>query len=859
MIWHSASVKEVLDNFGVDAESGLANGVADQRLEKYGENVVKSAQKISLIKRFLSQFQSKTVITLIIVSLISFVVSLVYQQNNPYIPLLIILIVLVNALISAFHLFSCDTTLDDIKSITNPTVNVLRDGIVKNISSAQLVPGDIILLEEGDYISADARLISSNELRCNETALTGDDVPVEKDATPVLEDIVSFENRVNMVFSGTTVVHGSAKAVVVATALNTENGKTSAILEQQGTKELPIQSELDFLGKAVNIVILVVCALVFIINLLQNFNSSNFAVTTVGVLLNTFALAFAAIPEGLPAIATIVIAIGTQRILQDKIIIKKTSALQTIGKTNVICADKTGIFTHKDMVLSKIYDGKKLLDTEIDNLDETSLIVLKLAACCSTLQNDATENAIKKANLAFNSMSEVDLNNLMPKIAQIPFDSVRKSMTVITMINERPFAIVKGAPEIVVPKCNNCNCEEILKTNEQLALDALRVVCIAMRPLDEIPANPQADEIENGLTFVGLLGLVEPLRKSVVNDIKLCKDAGIKTVMITGDNLLTAKSIATKIGVLTDDSQAITGAELENMTDEELAENIQNYSLFARVSPNDKLRIVRAWQANNAIVTVTGDSLQDAESLAAADVGCAIGQYGTDVAKGNADVIILKNNFGSIVRAIKESRGFFSNIKKAVYYLCSCNFAELLIIFLGVCIFAQPVLAAVQLVLLNLLTDCAPAISFSMERAENSVMKSKSLSSVSKILDLKAIISLLLQSLFIAVVTLVSFAIGNGQSAVVATTMAFATLGIAQALHCFNSKSVGTIFTKEVFSNSFMNKAVFLTLFITVFLVLTPVGFTFGLTILNGWQLAVSFVLALLVVPFNELLKFLRK
>lgn len=859
MIWHSASVNEVLDNFGVNLDEGLANGVVDQRLEQYGENVVKNVGKVSLLRRFLSQFQSKIVITLIIISLISFVVSLVYQQSSPYIPLLIVLIIVVNALISAFHLFSCDSALDDIKSITNPTVNVLRDGMVKNISSAQLVPGDIILLEEGDYISADARLIESNELRCNETSLTGDDVPVEKDASKVLEDIVSFENRVNMVFSGTTVVHGTAKAVVVATALGTENGKTSAIIEQQGGKDLPIQSELDFIGKVVNIAILVVCALVFVINLLQNFNSSNFAVTTVSVLLNAFALAFAAIPEGLPAIATIVIAIGTQRILQDKIIIKKTSALETIGRTNVICADKTGIFTHKDMVLSKIFDGKKLLDTEMDNLDETASIVLKLAACCSTLQNDTTENAIKKANLVHNSMSEVDLNNIMPKIAEIPFDSVRKSMTVITMINERPFAVVKGAPEIVVPKCNNCNYEEVLKINEELALDALRVVCIAMRPLDEIPANPKAEDIETNLTFVGLLGLVEPLRNSAVADIKLCKDAGIKTVMITGDNILTAKAIATKIGILSDDSEAVTGAEVENMTDEELVENIEKYSLFARISPHDKLRIVRAWQSKNAVVTVTGDSLQDAESLAAADVGCAIGQFGTDVAKGNADVIILKNNFGSIVRTIKESRGFFSNIKKAVYYLCSCNFAELLIIFFGVCFFAQPVLAAVQLVLLNLLTDCAPAISFSMENAENSVMKSKSFRKVSKILDLKAILSLLLQSLFIAVITLISYAIGNGQSLVVATTMAFATLGVAQSLHCFNSKSVGTVFTREIFSNSFMNKAVFVTLFIILFLVLTPVGFTFGLTILNGWQLTVSFVLAVLVLPFTELLKFLSK
>lgn len=859
MIWHSTSAQEILKELGTHSDTGLANGVADERLSIYGSNLVSKTEKISLFKRFLAQFKAKPFLFLIIAALVWFVVSLMYSQQNSYYALLLIGIVVFNAFVSAYHLYSCDTALDDIKNITTPNAQVLRDGIIKSISSADLVPGDIILLEEGDYISADARLIESYELRCNEAALTDDDIPVEKDANVILDDIVSFENRVNMVFSGTTVVHGSAKAVVVATALNTESGKTSAIMEQTGGKALPIQSELDVIGKFVNIAILVVCALVFLINLIQNFNSSEpFAVTTLSVLVNSLSLAVAAIPESLPAIAIIVIAIGTQRILQDKIIIKETTALETIGKTNVIIADKTGIFTHKDMVLSRIYDGKKVISVESEPIDESTSIVLKLAAVCSTLQNDATENAIKKACINYNSISETDLKNLMPKISEIPFDSERKSMTVITMINERPFAIVKGAPEIIVPKCNNGNSDEILRVNNEMADDALRIVCIAMRPLGEIPAHPQADDIEKDLTFVGLLGLTEPLRSSVSQDISVCNKAGIKTIMITGDNILTAKAVATKIGLLTDDEQAITGAELAQMSDEELEENIEKYCLFARVSPNDKLRIVRAWQAKKMVVTVTGDGLSDAESLAAADVGCAIGSYGTDVAKGNADIIILKNNFGSIVRAIKESRGLFSNIKKAVYYLCSCNFAELILIFLGVCIFKTPCLAAVQLLLLNLLTDCAPAISFSTEKAENFVMKRKSFSRISKILDSKSIMSLMVQSIFIAAVTLVSYTIGNGVSTAVAMTMAFATLGISQVLHCFNNKLDGTIINKEIFSNSFMNKAVFVTLFIIIFLVFTPVGFAFSLTILSFSQFVIAFGLAFLILPFSELLKFIK-
>lgn len=858
MIWHSESLDEVLHELGTDLNSGLTNGEASERLEIYGKNELKSTEKISLFKRFAEQFKSKTLIALIVVSIISFVVTLAYGMPNAYMPLLLIGIVVINAIISAFHLYSCDNTFDDIKSVSHPTVKVWRDGIEKVITADTLVKGDIILLQEGDYISADARLIESNELRCNEAALTGEEVPVEKDASVILEDIVSFENRANMVFSGTTVIHGSAKAVVVAIAGDTENGKTEIISEQVGTKKLPIESELDVIGKFANICIIAICALVFIISVLQNLSASGpFAVTTVDIVLNAFALAVAAIPKGLPAIATVVIAIGLGRILKDKIIIKESNAFETIGKTNVIIADKTGIFTHKDMILSKVFDGKQVIDLQNEALTESTSVVLRLGAVCSTLHNDATEKAIKKACLEYHSMTEADLLNLMPKINEIPFDSVRKSMTVITMINERPFAIVKGAPEIIVPKCNNCDRENILKFNEDLANSAYRNVCIAMRPLTEIPAHPNANEIETDLTFVGLLSLKEPIRKSAIEDVKMCNKAGIKTVMVTGDNLHTAMAVAYEIGLLNDETAAITGAEIADMTDEELAENIDKYRVFARVTPSDKLRIVKAWQQRKAVVTITGDSLNDAESLAVADVGCAIGQYGTDVAKGNADIIILKNNFGSVVSAIKESRGFFGNIKKAVYYLCSCNLAELILMFLGVCIFKTPLLIPVQLLFVNLLTDCAPAISFSMEKAENSVMKKKSFDKIRRILDIKSFGVLIIQSLVIAVATVGAFAIGNAVSYEVATTMAFATLGIAQGIHCFNNKFEGTVFNKQILSNTFMNKSVFAVVFIVIFLVFTPIGFTFGFTMLSIPQFLLVLLLASIILPVSELLKFL--
>ena len=859
MIWHSTASEEILRELEVDDKKGLPNGVADMRLKEYGINVIARVERPTYFKRFLGQLKSKTVIALIVISLLSFAVSLMYNEADFFAPLLIIAIVLINAAVSAYHLHNCDNALDSMKSITNPSVTVMREGIVRTVDSSILVPGDIILLETGDFISADARIIESNEFRCNESMLTGDEVPVEKSGEGVYEDITAIENRLNMVFSGTSVVHGNAKAVVVATGLNTEIGRTSAILQQTGEKTLPLEGELDGIGKIVNIIILSICLIVFIIGMVLNFNSGNFASTTLKMLMNAVALAVAAIPEGLPAIATIVIAIGIKRIVEDKIIIKHSEALEWLGKTNVICADKTGVLTRNKMKLAKIFDGDKLTDIENEPIDEKTALVLKLATACSTLNNDSTEDAIKKACLAYNSMSEKDIESFFPKLAVIPFDSERKTMTVITMINERPFAIVKGAPEIVVPNCVGCKAEEILKLNSALCNDALRIVAIAIRPLDNIPANPNPEDIEHSLTFVGLLGLYDPPRDNVVEDIKICEQAGIKTVMITGDNLATACSVASKIGILKDGDKAVTGEELSGMSDEELAEKVSDFSVYARVSPNDKLRIVKALQQAGNVVTITGDSVQDADALAAADVGCAIGKFGADVAKGSADIVISNNRFESILCAVKESRGLFDNIKKSVYYLLSCNFAELITILFGMIIFGVAPLAAVQLLWINLLTDCAPAISLSMERAEDSAMRRNPYTALGKIFDLSTVVSIIIQSAFIAVMTLIAYGIGVKDGGAAAMTMAFAVLGMSQIFHCFNSKLEGTLINKRLFSNRFLNFAAALTLFVIIFLVLTPAGYLFGMTTLSFGQFMLSLLLSFLILPLCEAIKLVKR
>lgn len=856
MIWHSSTPSEVLSELNVDAKCGLANGEVSERLEEYGKNVVVNNDKMTFWGRLMNQLNNKLVIVLIITALVSFLLSLVYDTVNGYLSLLLIGIVLLNAVATAYHIYKCDNALDKIKQHTNPTTMVLRDGLVKEINAAELVPGDIILLQEGDFVPADARIIESTEFRCSETALSGIEVPIEKNHELILEDITDVSERANMVYSGCFVVHGNAKAVVVNTGLNTEMGKNEVILAQTGEDKLPLQEQLDSFGKIVNIVILSVCVVVFVIGMIQNFTSGNFASMTVTQLLNALALAVAAVPEGLPAITTIVIAIGVNRILHDKIVIKDVSAAELLGKTDVICCDKTGVFTRNKMFLNCIYDGKKLTDIKNDQLDETALTVLKLATACSTLHNDSTEDAIAKACLEHNSMSIHDIKAIFPQISQIPFDSERKAMTVITMINERPFAIVKGAPETVVPKCIGCDQEAILKLNQELADDALRIVAIALKPLNNLPANPTAEEIECDLAFAGLIGLSDPPRDGVVEEIAACNKAGIKTVMITGDNLNTAKAVARRIGILKDGSLAITGVELNNMSDEELNENIEKYSVFARVSPSDKLRIVKAWQSKKKIITITGDSTEDAEALALADVGCAIGRYGADVAKGNADIIIGNNRFDSVVNAIRESRGLFSNIKKSVYYLLSCNLAEILIMLFGMLIFGVPPIAAVQLLWINLLTDCAPSISLAMEGAEDNVMNHKPLSSIGRIFNLGSIISVIIQSVFIVVTTFIAFSTGRTLGGdVVAVTMAFATLGLTQTLHCFNNKFLGTIVNRKIFANKFMNISVGITLAILMLLLFTPIGSVFGLSMLSFGQFIVCFALAFAIIPLTEILK----
>lgn len=854
MIWHSSPVDDVLTELKTNAEKGLWFGDASERIELYGKNTTAKREKTKLFSRFLSQLKNKVVYFLTAVSIITFIVNLIYNPDDFYFPLLIIAIVALNALISAFHLHKCDEALDEIENATNPRVEVLREGKKQLIASDLLVPGDIILLKEGDYITADARLIQSDALRCNEAIITGDIIPVEKDAEAILEDITVAAARKNMVFTGCSVVHGNATAVVVETGLRTEIGKITDINRQTNSETLPITDSLNNSGKIINLAILIICIITFFIGLIQNFNTSApFASITINALLNAVALGVSAMPESLPAISTIVIALGIQRMISDNVVIKNTKALELLGKTEVFCVDKTGILTKNNMVLSCVYDGEELSNINGDALSEKTTSVIQLAVGCSMLENDSTENAIEDACKKYLSMSKVDVGNIFPRLSSIPFDSVRKTMTSINMIGGRPVAIIKGAPEILLPKCNVQNKDEINKIYNSLTSDSYRVICVAIKKLDEIPSSPDPETIEQNLTFVGLLGLYDPPQSDTVEAIKTCNLAGIKTVMITGDNIDTAKTIAYRIGILKDDSQAITGADLSKLSESELCQSIDKYTVFARITPEDKMRIISAWQQLGKVVAVTGNGTEDADALSMADIGCSVGNYGTDVAKGNADVIVENKKFMSVVNAIRESRGLFENVKKSVSYLLSCNFGEILVFVIGMLIFGAPPLAAVQLLWINLLTDCTSVISLTVEKSELDVMRQKPITLSGHLFSKGATINIACDSLVIAFLTLIAYTIGGKA---LGATMAFATLSMVQIFHSYNHKTHDTLIKADFKSNKFMNYTSLLVLFISIFMVITPAGYVFGLSVLPAGKFFICLLMSLMIVPLCEVKKF---
>ena len=684
---YSQTTDAVLDELKTDRTSGLSLGEVSARQEKYGENKLREKKKKTMLVRFLEQFKDVMIIILLIAAVISFAVACVEQNPKEFFePILILLIVVLNALMGVLQESKAERALDALKNMSAPHARVIRGGEEKVISAAELVPGDIILLEAGDFVPADARLLKSVSLKSEESALTGESVPAEKDAAAEVKDGAPLGDRSNMVFSGCSITYGTATAVVTATGMDTEMGKIANLLSGEEETETPLQKKLSTLGKYLGFVALAACAVIFVVGLIEDMEPLHIFMTSVS-------LAVSAIPEGLPAIVTIVLSIGVQRMVKKNAIIRRLPAVETLGSASIICSDKTGTLTMNRMTLVKAYtDGGESEDISTENTDQIKKLLMYASLCCDgsvtfeggkeTHIGDPTETAIVLAAHK-NGMPKDEINRLYPRIAELPFDSDRKLMSTVNVIDGKKVVIVKGAVDMMESRCVAGDFERAKQVNEQMSSAALRVLAVAYKDIDALPENLTSEELENGLTFMGLVGMIDPPRPEAKDAVAVCREAGIKPIMITGDHVVTASAIAKELGILMPGDEAITGVELDAMSDGELDARIQNISVYARVSPENKIRIVKAWQRKGEVVSMTGDGVNDAPALKAADIGCAMGITGTDVAKGAADMTLTDDNFSTIVHAVREGRGIYANIRKVVGFLLGTNIGEVITVFMA--------------------------------------------------------------------------------------------------------------------------------------------------------------------------------
>ena len=860
---HNTPQADLLKELRTSLEAGLSSQEAQQRLGQYGENKLAEKKKKTNLQRFLEQFKDAMIIILLLAAAVSFVVACFGHDPMEFFePLLILLIVVLNAVLGMVQEAKAEKALDALKSMSAPHARVLRDGKEQVIDAAQLVPGDVIRLEAGDFIPADARLLKSVSLKSEESALTGESVPSEKDAAALVEEKAPLGDRSNMVFSGCSVTYGTATAVVTGTGMNTEMGKIAGLLEGEEEGQTPLQQKLAQLGKYLGFVALAACAVIFVVGLINGINVLEIFMTAVS-------LAVSAIPEGLPAIVTIVLAIGVQRMVKKNALIRRLPAVETLGSASVICSDKTGTLTQNRMTLVKLWvNGEPELETvSASNTPAAQELLRYGALCCDgsvvykedgTEQHigDPTETSILVAAHK-NGMEQDKLNRQYPRLAELPFDSDRKLMTSVNQIDGKIVAIVKGAFDMMAARCVSGNLEAAKEKNDEMSRGALRVLAVGYKFLEKAPEDPTSEELENGLTLLGLVGMIDPPRPEAKAAVATCRQAGIKPVMITGDHVVTASAIAKELGILGDGDKAITGAQLDAMTEEQLDQEVEHISVYARVSPENKIRIVKAWQRKGQVVSMTGDGVNDAPALKAADIGCAMGITGTDVAKGAADMTLTDDNFATIVDAVREGRGIYANIKKVVGFLLGTNIGEVLTVFFAMILWHKTPLLSMQLLWINLVTDSLPAISLGMEAVEADVMDHKPKPKSEGIFAHGLGIQVVLQGCMFALLTLAAFVLGQrfGGSLEAGQTMAFMVLALTQIVQSFNMRSQRSLFAIGPFSNKKLNGAALLSLALVCLVLFTPVRIAFGLVLLPAWLYLVGLGLILVPLPVMELAK----
>lgn len=864
-MWHTKSINEIMHILN-SSSNGLTEKEVIKRKKKYGLNKLTEKKKESIISKFFSQFKDFMIIILLISALISALMSYIEKTNDYADSIIIISIVVINAIIGVIQESKAEKSLDALKKLSSPVSVVIRNSKAITVDSSDLVPGDIIELEAGNYVPADCRLIDSYNLKIEESALTGENVPVIKDAKTILKKDIPLGDMLNMAFSTTIVTNGHAKAIVTETGMNTKVGKIAKMIIEDEAPQTPLQKKLAGIGKNLGIICLIICAAIFIIGLIKGISISDMFITSVG-------LAVAAIPEGLPAVVTIMLSIGVTKMSKNNAIIRKLPAVETLGSSSVICSDKTGTLTQNKMSVVKICNFKGDITNDTSSKDFN--YILELGSMCNDCKinnkqviGEPTETAIMNFGIKYGKNKNM-LYQEMKRVNEIPFDSERKMMTTIHKIGNKYRIITKGAPDVILKKCSylynassiqcldNRQEDNILKINEKMASEALRVIAISYKDVDFLPQSINSQNIENELVFVGLMGMIDPPREGVKEAIFKAKKAGIKTVMITGDHILTAKSIAKQLGIYTSSDLAITGKELDSIPDKKLEKEIMKYSVFARVSPEHKVKIVKAFQKNGNVVAMTGDGVNDAPALKNADIGVSMGLNGTDVAKGASDMILTDDNFVTIVKAIKEGRHIYDNITKAVHFLISTNIGEIVTIFLGLLLGFDTPLLAIHLLWINLVTDSFPAIGLGLEPPDKYIMNRKPKNPKKGIFADGLWYKIFFEGCMIGALTLLAFYIGtNKYNLAIGRTMAFITLGITELVHSLNIRSDNSLFEIGLFKNKYLTIAFLFGLLLQVSVTVIPkVAVFFDVIPLNFTQWAVTLLISFSPIPIMEIKK----
>ena len=868
---YKQTIEEVRKVTEADPDTGLSSQEVDERRKKQGLNKFNEAPKESMIKKFFRSLSDFTTIVLLIAAVISFYTAFATEHGDLFEGLLIIAIVVINSVLSIVQEGNAEKALESLQDMNKQTATVIRDGKVTTVESEQLVVGDILVLESGDAISADARLIEASQLRVEESALTGESEAVEKDAAFVAKEDESLGDQLNMVFKGCTVAAGRGKAIVTAIGMATEMGKIADLLNENTMQKTPLQVRLNQLGKRISMIALAAAALVFVIGELQGEPLLEMFMTSIS-------LAVAAVPETLTVIVTLTLAYGVQKMARKHAIIRQLPAVETLGTANVICSDKTGTLTQNEMRVRRVWSKDDEVTNIEDSMTNSAMEILKMAALCTdvmveqedddlVIKGNPTEVAIVRA-VEENYHTKAELEEKYPRVNELPFDSERKMMTTVHQMGEKYISITKGAFDVLAPRFSSGDVEQAGIVNDRFGKRALRVIAVGYATYDEEPQDISSEALEKDLRLIGLIGMIDPPRPESKGAIKRAKKAGIKTVMITGDHVVTASAIAKELGILNDPSEALSGSELHQLSDEELDARVKALSVYARVTPEDKIRIVKSWQRTGAVVAMTGDGVNDAPALKASNVGCAMGITGTDVAKSAADMILTDDNFATIVDAVSQGRSVYQNIRKAINFLLSCNISEIFIVLIAMLLGWGAPFTAVQLLFVNVVADGLPGFALGREPAEHGIMDQPPIPKNEGIFARGLLQKIAINAGVFTIVTLFGYYLGSYVDTIspwvdasqhVGQTVAFLILAYSSILHVFNVRSSQSIFKVNLATNKALFEMALLALAITTAVALLP--FTqelFGLVhiSLNHWFLVG--ILSIVPIAVNELIKFHR-